>query len=1577
MKAATTRMSERPRGRRLTALIGLAAAGAVLTSLAAGAGTTRTALTDVHGTKGFWNTTSVKAGVTRPGLKPALNLRGKVRAFTLERANLKRVLSTAPRERTAAARSNPLVVSLPAPNGAFRRFTLEESAIMAPALARRHPEIKTYAGRGIDDAGETIHADLSPIGFHAMVRSRSGGWYIDPYYRQGDGTYQNAYASYYGRQLREGYDFVERDADAAELSVDHGYYHAADTVEIHGSTFAENAEITLTISDPEGNFADRTLSATADDQGNFDASFVADPDGNLETHIVEASDGETSAATSYQVVRDDDPTTDPPTGDVLRTYKLALITDPGYAAYHGGAGNVTAAKVALINRVDEVYELDLSIRMQLIANNDLLNLNDWAAATAPNGPCGSAACFTQSQVTGCSSTTRARFVIGQVIGASNYDIGHLALGQPGGGVANLGVVGRSNKAGGCTGIPTPTGDFYAIDYVAHEMGHQFSGNHPFNGNQLNCSGGNRNAATSVETGSGSSVMAYAGICLTDDLQPHSDPYFSQRSQQEISTYTSGNQAAINEVQTASLRHFGGGNEVQVVTFGPGYAPTSTIQPLSLAINAAPSATSQGGADETGNVVTIATGNPHTLQVGDTVTIAGVAVAGYNGTFTVASVPSSRSFTYVNPTSGLARSGGGTVTLAVPGATESGNTVTINTSAAHGRSVGDVVQISGVGVAGYNNTTTGVTITAVPSPRSFQYTAPTSGLANSGGGTVTFFSPFQFRIGGNNSAVVGGSGLFFTNANLTSAINGIAGFAGTATVTGAASTGFTITYTGASAGVDVPNAELVNLSCGGCFASVEETNHGGANDSFRLNYNGSVSAPITNGTNYTAAGITAALAPILPAGATATVAGFGGGAFNNTGFQITFTGTLASTNVPVTVALQNFTAGASGFVGETDKGGAVDNKGGTITPTGNMWPTVTPVGPYTIPLRTPFALTGNATDPNGDPMTFSWEQNDRGGNAGTSLLGNTKTNGPLFSMFAKSGQISESDTLLYHSPGENHLTGNPTRVFPDLDKILANNTNADTGACTRGPIAPPVPIPVRECFMEFLPTIDYVGVAGVNQSPLALHFRFTARDGLGGTNSADTTLLLANTAGPFLVTAPNTALAWPGGSTQTVTWDKANTDVAPVSTTDVKISLSVDGGHTYPYVLAASTANDGSESVTLPNVATTHARVKVEAVGNVFFDISNADFTIHAVPVVSSSLAGGSQAVAYGAKLSPDVTVTATDDDSPGATLGPTAVGLPAGLSLALVSTSDASALPGSRVWKVAGKVSGPPGTYPVTVTVEDESGGTGSTSFTIVVHVTGIIGLDSALVGSNKAVVDSFDSALGPYGSGNHGSAALLLGNNGITLGGAKVYGDVRSALGAVSLQQSSLVTGDVTAGTTIVNGGTINGTATPNSPSAAIVAPAPASCSPYSSSAGISGRFSYDPIRGDLTVSGQGMATLANGTYCFHNVTVTGGATLAVNGPVQINLTGQLSGSGGSFLNRTYVPANLRIASSYVGGTGVTLSGGSSAYMAVYAPKTGITLSGNAELYGALLGKTLTVSGNPAVHYDVELLDVWASFGL
>ncbi len=118
------------------------------------------------------------------------------------------------------------------------------------------------------------------------------------------------------------------------------------------------------------------------------------------------------------------------------------------------------------------------------------------------------------------------------------------------------------------------------------------------------------------------------------------------------------------------------------------------------------------------------------------------------------------------------------------------------------------------------------------------------------------------------------------------------------------------------------------------------------------------------------------------------------------------------------------------------------------------------------------------------------------------------------MFPRSAPISESDTLLYNSPNQNHVTTSPTRVFPDLEQILANNTNAETGACPPGTIAPPVPISVIECYSEFLPTSDYIGFAGVNLGPPPqLHFRLTARDlrmGGGGNSAADLTLNLAPT-----------------------------------------------------------------------------------------------------------------------------------------------------------------------------------------------------------------------------------------------------------------------------------------------------------------------------------------------------------------------------------------------------------------------------------------------------------------------------------
>ena len=276
---------------------------------------------------------------------------------------------------------------------------------MAPGLARKHPDIGTYYGRGIDDSSASIAADLSHIGFHAAVRSAHGGWYIDPYFRNNT----SRYVSYSGTDLGHSFEFVE-----------HGVVKS-----------------------------DEKIAKTA---------------------------GLAALA---------------PTGDVLRTYRLALITDPGYAAYVGGPANVTAAKVALINRVEPGLPRRHVDPLQLIANNDLLNLNDWAAGdrrrTAPAAP---PPASRSRKSRAARAVARNRFVDRPDRRRRRTSTSATSpSAQPGGGVANLGVVGRANKAQGCTGIPTPVGDFYAIDYVAHEMGHQFSGNHPFNGNQLNCSGG--------------------------------------------------------------------------------------------------------------------------------------------------------------------------------------------------------------------------------------------------------------------------------------------------------------------------------------------------------------------------------------------------------------------------------------------------------------------------------------------------------------------------------------------------------------------------------------------------------------------------------------------------------------------------------------------------------------------------------------------------------------------------------------------------------------------------------------------------------------------------------------------------------------------------------------------------------------------------------------------------------------------------------------------------------------------------------------------------------------------------------
>ncbi len=635
----------------------------------------------------------------------------RYRTVVLDLATLETILAAAPLEKstdlTKISRTGEAILSLPLPAGGFGRFSIVESPIMEPGLAAKFPEITTYRGQGIDDPSASGRFDLTPAGFHAMIRSPAGAIYIDPYSRH-----------------------------------DRDHY------------------ISYQASDAEGG----------------DRVFQCGVEGYASTGHVEPPQAERG-------------------GLMLRTYRTAVAATGEYTSFHGGTVPLgQAAIVTAMNRVNEIYESEVAIRMVLVANNDQIVYTD--PGTDP---------YTNDD--GVTMLGQNQSNVDAVIGSPNYDIGHV-FSTGGGGVASLGVPCVNGvKARGVTGLGSPIGDPFWIDFVAHEMGHQWSGNHTFNGDDGNCAGGNRNGSTAYEPGSGSTIQAYAGICGSQNLQSNSDPYF------------------------------------------------------------------------------------------------------------------------------------------------------------HGISLDEII--------GYS----------------------TAGAGN------------------------------------------------------------------------------------GCAAQ---------------------------------------------------------------------------------------------------------------TATGNSPPTADAGAAYTIPLATPFELCGSGADPDVDPLTFAWEEFDLGP--------------------AGAPDMPVGNAAIFRSWSP---TTSPCRTFPRISDLAA-------GTLAIG---------------ELLPTYART-----------MNFRLTARDnrsGGGGVGDDATTVTVSDAAGPFVVTAPNASGSLPQGTMQTVTWDVAGTDQAPVSCATVDILLSDDGGLTYPTVLAAGVANSGSQSVTLPNSANFAARVQVRCAGNIFFDISDVDFGIGVPEVAITGPADGSTSVSGDSVV---FTGTATDPE---------------------------------------------------------------------------------------------------------------------------------------------------------------------------------------------------------------------------------------------------------------------------------------------------------------------------------------------
>jgi uncharacterized repeat protein (TIGR01451 family) len=506
------------------------------------------------------------------------------------------------------------------------------------------------------------------------------------------------------------------------------------------------------------------------------------------------------------------------------------------------------------------------------------------------------------------------------------------------------------------------------------------------------------------------------------------------------------------------------------------------------------------------------------------------------------------------------------------------------------------------------------------------------------------------------------------------------------------------------------------------------------------------------------------------------------------------------------------------------------------------------------------------------------------------------------------------------------------TYTCLEQVPAANPSQ----ATRGQVfdedgipLPPGP-PFDNCGMPTVTVTETSTGAGTAASPRIITRVFTATDGSVAHNSSSSTqTITVIDSVPPTITAPANVTA--------------NTGPGAVSCgTTVTLGSPVTGDNCAGVIVTRSPAGN-----TFPVGGTDVVWTATDAVGNTSTATQHVTVIDNTPPTIScqANIVADFNPAVNGAV----VTYTA-----------------PVGADNCASTTAQVTGLPSGATF--------PLGTTTNTFRVTDASGNTAECSFKVTVALTSLIGLDSVTI-TGAAYADSYSSA-GGYPA-TRGSLVNVLSNGTIILGNSgKVWGNVRSTRAGINMTGASRVTGNATAGTTVSTSGSasVGGTKTNNALAPVMTLPSVPVCGPpYSSNSGISGNYSYNASTGDLNLSGVNIATLANGNYCFHNVTIGNSSQLKVNGPVVIRLTGTLSTSGATSLNNTtQIPSNLRILSSYSGSNGLALGNSSSIYAVFYSPNTGLNISGAVPLFGTAAAKTITLGNSGAIHYDTQLKTIW-----